>query len=73
MSEALGPGGMLVLDHVNHVCAERNLVAKECGEIDGIGYDNTRWADQGHVYKRITISDRDMSRKFRPHRKNRQI
>ena len=61
MSEALKPGGMLVLDHINHVYAEKNLVADECREIDGIAYNITRWADQGHIYKRITIRDWDMS------------
>ncbi|HKH60745.1 MAG TPA: class I SAM-dependent methyltransferase [Flavitalea sp.] len=60
MCEALRPGGVLVLDYINHVYAEKNLVAYERREIDAIVYNTTRWADKGHIFKRITIDDQDM-------------
>ena len=62
MSEALRPGGVLVLDYINHVYAKTNLVAEESRELDGITYNITRWADARHIYKRIAIDDQNMPR-----------
>lgn len=64
MSEALKDDGMLVLDYLNPVYAEKNLVAAEQREIDGITYNITRWADDKYMYKKIAIDDSDMPGSF---------
>lgn len=64
MSQALKRGGILVLDYINHVYAEKQLVPTEHREIDGICYHITRWADDEHIYKRIAINDPNMPGSF---------
>ena len=60
MCDALKPGGILVLDYLNPVYAEKNLIPAEQREIDGIVYDITRWTDQNFIYKKIAINDTRM-------------
>ncbi|MBC7828582.1 MAG: methyltransferase domain-containing protein [Chitinophagaceae bacterium] len=64
MSDALKPGGVLVLDYLNTTYAEKQLVATEKREIDGIAYDITRWSDEKHIYKKISVADRDIPGTF---------
>jgi SAM-dependent methyltransferase len=46
ISTALKPGGLLVMDYINAVYAERRLTASEEKEIDGIVYHIRRWTDE---------------------------
>src|SRR5262245_25412834 len=43
ISNALKPGGMLVLDYLNIHFAESRIVPKETKEIDGVEYEIERW------------------------------
>lgn len=54
---ALKPGGLLVLDYLNWIAAERSLVAEEAKEIDGIVYHISRWTDKKFIYKKIMIDN----------------
>ncbi len=57
ISTALKPGGILMMDYINAVPAEKNLKATEEKEIDGITYFITRWTDEQHFFKKITIEE----------------
>jgi len=57
---ALTPGGMLVMDYINPVPAERKLVANEEKEIDGIIYNISRWTNGTHFFKKIRIENMAM-------------
>jgi len=52
---ALKPGGVLVMDYINSVHAEKKLVPAEKKEIDGIIYHITRWTTDTHFFKKIRI------------------
>lgn len=57
MSSALKPGGILVMDYINSVPAERKLKASEQKEIDGIIYTISRWTTDTHFFKKIRIGN----------------
>ena len=57
ISTALKPGGLLVMDYINAVYAERRLTAAEEKEIDGIIYHIRRWADEKYIFKKISIEE----------------
>ncbi len=57
MKTALKPGGILVLDYLNVYKAEKELIAAERKEIDGIIYHITRWMDDRYFYKEIIVDD----------------
>jgi SAM-dependent methyltransferase len=59
VARALRPGGILVLDYLNHLPAARSLVRDESRAIDGTAYHLTRWADACAFYKRIRIDEGD--------------
>ena len=45
ISASLKPGGILVMDYINTLYAEKRLVPEEKNEIDGIVYHITRWTE----------------------------
>ncbi len=55
MSDALKPGGRLLIDYLNVDYAEQHLVPVDEVEIDGIIYHINRWTDHRWIYKRIEI------------------
>jgi len=55
ISNALKPGGTLVLYYMNVRYIEERLVPSEEKEIDGIQYHITRWMDDKFIYKKIVI------------------
>jgi SAM-dependent methyltransferase len=57
ISDALKPGGTLVVDYLNVNYAEARLVPSEEKEIDRAIYNITRWTDQDHFFKKITVLD----------------
>src|SRR4029077_2123650 len=59
---ALKPGGVLVMDYINSVAAEKKLRASEEKEIDGIIYHITRWTTETHFFKKIRIENMGMAK-----------
>ena len=57
ISDSLSRGGLLVLDYLNVQFAEKNLVASEKKEIDGITYHIRRWANDRFFFKKIMIEN----------------
>ncbi|HTE08726.1 MAG TPA: class I SAM-dependent methyltransferase, partial [Flavitalea sp.] len=55
MSDALKPGGRLLIDYLNVDYTEQHLVPVDDVEIDGIIYHINRWTDHRWIYKRIEI------------------
>jgi len=55
ITQSLKPGGQIMLDYINIFRSEKNLVASECREIDGIIYRIERWTDEQFFYKKIRI------------------
>ncbi|MBS1564938.1 MAG: class I SAM-dependent methyltransferase [Bacteroidetes bacterium] len=57
---ALKPGGTLVLDYLNVHYAEDHLVHKMDKERDGVNYHLTKWFDETHFHKKITVEDDEL-------------
>jgi len=57
---AMKPGGVLVMDYINSVHAEKKLVPAEVKEIDGIIYKITRWTTDTHFFKKIRIENMEL-------------
>jgi SAM-dependent methyltransferase len=57
IATALKHGGILMMDYINTHYAEKKLIATEEKEIDGTGYFITRWTDEKHFFKKITIEE----------------
>jgi 2-polyprenyl-3-methyl-5-hydroxy-6-metoxy-1,4-benzoquinol methylase len=55
ISNALKPGGVLVLDYMNSKMAEKSLVRSETKNIDGVIYKINRWSDETHIFKKIQL------------------
>jgi SAM-dependent methyltransferase len=55
ITNALRPGGLLVLDYLNVRHAESRQVPSESKEIGDVTYRVTRWHDATHFYKRIQV------------------
>lgn len=54
---SLKPGGFFVIDYPNTHFAEEHPVRNETRQIGAARYDMLRWDDEGHFYKKITITD----------------
>lgn len=57
IAASLKPGGTVVFDYLNVHYVEERLVHNEVKAINGTQYEIHRWHDEGHFYKRITVSD----------------
>lgn len=57
ISNALKPGGLLVMDYLNVHYAEDHLVHKMEKEIEGVNFYLTKWFDETHFYKKIIVED----------------
>ncbi len=57
IANALKPGGIFVIDYLNVHYAEDHLVPHDNRQMDQTNYDQQRWHDEGHFYKKITITD----------------
>jgi len=57
LTDAVAPGGTLVIDYLNATLAERNLVPEETRSHGAVRYRLTRWSDATHFHKRIAIED----------------
>jgi SAM-dependent methyltransferase len=61
ISNALVPGGTLVIDYLNTHYVEQNLIPRETREIRGINFYINRWMDENYFYKKIEIEDPAMA------------
>ena len=57
IAQSLKQGGCFVMDYLNVHYAEDHLVHQYDKEIDGINYFITKWFDETHFYKKITVED----------------
>jgi SAM-dependent methyltransferase len=57
IAQAIKKEGRFVLDYLNVHYAEDHLVHQFDKEIDGVNYFITKWFDETHFYKKITVED----------------
>ncbi len=55
IANSLKPGGIAMIDYLNVAYAEQRLVREETKMLDGIEYQISRWMDDDHFFKKITI------------------
>lgn len=57
IGKSLRPGGKVLFDYLNVHYVEEHLVHNEIKKIDNTQYEIHRWMDEGHFYKKMTITD----------------
>lgn len=57
ISNALKPGGILVMDYLNVHYVEDHLAHQSDVERDGVNFHLTKWFDDTHFYKKIIVED----------------
>ena len=57
IAQSLKGAGCFVMDYLNVHYAEDHLVHQFDKEIDGVNYFITKWYDETHFYKKITVED----------------
>ena len=57
IAQSVKQGGCFVMDYLNVHYAEDHLVHQFDKEIDGVNYFITKWFDETHFYKKITVED----------------
>ena len=57
IANAIKPGGKFVIDYLNVHYSEDHLNHNEIKKIGDTIYDIHRWDDDGHFYKKITVTD----------------
>jgi SAM-dependent methyltransferase len=57
IAQSLKPGGVFVLDYLNVHFSEDHLIHRFEKEIDGVNFFITKWFDETHFYKKITVED----------------
>lgn len=57
IAQSLKKNGVFLLDYLNSYYAEQHLIHKSQKEINGVIYYLTKWFDETHFYKKITIED----------------
>ena len=62
--ESLVPEGEFVIDYLNVHYSEANLIPNEIKAIGNTRYEIHRWEDEGHFYKRIIVTDPELSLPF---------
>jgi SAM-dependent methyltransferase len=60
IAQSMRPGGTLVLDYLNVHYAEDHLVHQLEKEIDGVNFYITKWFDETHFHKKITVEDESL-------------
>lgn len=58
---SLQTGGALVLDYLNVHYEEDHLVHITDQEIDGVNFHLTKWFDETHFFKKITVEDEQLN------------
>jgi SAM-dependent methyltransferase len=57
IAQSIKSGGYFVMDYLNVHYAEDHLVHQFDKEVDGINFFITKWFDETHFYKKITVED----------------
>lgn len=57
IAASLKPGGIVVFDYLNVHYTEAHLVHNEIKTIGETAYEIHRWQDEGHFYKKVTVTD----------------
>lgn len=57
ISTALKKGGIFVMDYLNVHYSEDHTIHRSEKQIDGVNYIITKWYDENHFYKKITVED----------------
>jgi 2-polyprenyl-3-methyl-5-hydroxy-6-metoxy-1,4-benzoquinol methylase len=57
IAQSLQPKGTFVLDYLNVHYAEDHLIHQFDKEVDGVNFFITKWFDETHFYKKITVED----------------
>ena len=57
IAQSLKQNGCFIMDYLNVHYAEDHLVHQFDKEIDGVNYFITKWFDETHFYKKITVED----------------
>ena len=57
IAQSIKPGGCFVMDYLNVHYAEDHLIHQFDKEIDSVNYFITKWFDETHFYKKITVED----------------
>lgn len=55
ISQSLKPSGTVMIDYLNVAYTSQHLTPSEEKNIDGVKYYITRWMDETHFFKKITI------------------
>ena len=59
---SLKPGGTFVLDYLNVQFSTQNQVLDTSQQIGSSHYQITKWNDEHHFYKKIIVTDKNLSR-----------
>lgn len=62
MAASLKKGGTLLFDYLNVHYVEDRLVHRETKQVDETVYDIYRWHDAAHFYKKMVVSDPQLSK-----------
>ncbi len=62
IGKSLKKGGLFVIDYLNIHYAEAHLVHDEIKKIGQTAYTIHRWDDEGHFYKKITVTDPSLTK-----------
>lgn len=57
IAQSLKKGGCFVMDYLNVHYAEDHLVHRFDKEVDGVNFFITKWFDETHFYKKISVED----------------
>ena len=57
IAQSLKSGGCFVMDYLNVHYAEDHLVHQFDKEVEGVNFFITKWFDETHFYKKITVED----------------
>ena len=60
IAQSVKPNGIFVIDYLNVHYAEDHLIQKSEIEVEGVNYFITKWFDEDHFYKKISIEDHDL-------------
>ncbi|MEO8820235.1 MAG: class I SAM-dependent methyltransferase, partial [Ginsengibacter sp.] len=61
ISQSLHPGGTFVIDYLNIHHEENNLIPQCDISVGDVHYSITKWFDETHFYKKITVTDKNVN------------
>lgn len=64
MVKSLKPVGTLLIDYLNVHYVEERLVHNEIKTVGSTQYEIHRWMDEGHFFKKITVTDSSLDKPY---------